>query len=398
MISIVPAKPRSLESAREAMAKLLDQLDFSASSDAVLLKPNIVDALPPRAAVDTDPTMVGGLILALRERGASKFIVGENSGYFSSKPENFERLVKVTGYAKLVQQLVDRHGVDVELVNLEFVELEERDWPLGKLKLPALLRDHAYVNFAKMKTHLATTVTLCTKNQKGLLLLADKKKFHLGYGGRADLHECIAELAKLVRPELAVVDATRALEGTGPTQNPEGQTSVRKLGVCVGGTDQVEVDVACCRLMGVDPASVDHLRLLRPSGARDVELAPGSLPLRPADPPFRPAAKHVKFGSLYLHASMWACTGCQMAFARTMRKLTLVPDLTERLRKLQERVGRVDVFVGKTSVEAVTPDLGVSLFFGNCTKKLAEELGAAHVPGCSPDHNEAIEVLLSLVE
>ncbi|MHA1733231.1 MAG: DUF362 domain-containing protein [Promethearchaeota archaeon] len=390
MISIAAVKTRPLEAAREAMGGLLDSLAYRPSKPRVLVKPNIVDALPPRAAVDTDPAVVAGLILALEERGATEFTIGENSGYFSSKPENFERLLKASGYSKVVASLRRDFGVDVEVVNLEFAELEEREWALGTIKLPVLARTHAYIDVAKMKTHLSTGVTLSVKNQKGLLLLADKKKFHLGHGGRSDLHASIRALGQAVRPELAVVDATRALEGTGPTEMPDGQTRVRRLGLVLAGTDAFEVDNACCRLMGIPLSDVPHLV------PREVTLAPGSLPLEPADPPFRRPAPYTRFGNVYLHTSMWACTGCQMAFSRTMRKMTLVPELTEKLRRLQEKYPRIDIFQGKNSIEEVTPDLGKVVFFGNCTKKLAEKLGETHVPGCSPDHNEAIEILLNL--
>ena len=152
-----------------------------------------------------------------------------------------------------------RVNTGLSLANLEWEPTEEVPWKHGKIKLPALLRTHAYVNAAKMKTHIHTTVTLSTKNQKGLLLLRDKKEFHKGYGGAGDLHECIRELAEVVRPELTVADATYALEGTGPTVAPEGQTRARKLGICIGGTDVFEVDNACCRLMGIPVSEVRHL-------------------------------------------------------------------------------------------------------------------------------------------
>ena len=56
-----------------------------------------------------------------------------------------------------------------------------------------------------------TGATLCLKNQKGLLKLSDKKQFHLGYGEKTNLHECIRELSKIIQPELNIVDATTAL-------------------------------------------------------------------------------------------------------------------------------------------------------------------------------------------
>src|SRR5271157_2999046 len=108
MISIVSlALPRSSEAAKEAMGKLLDTLGYRPSQPRVFIKPNIVDALPPTDPVDTDPSVVGGLILALVDRGASEFIIGEGSGYFSDNEQNWERLLEESGYTAMVADLVD---------------------------------------------------------------------------------------------------------------------------------------------------------------------------------------------------------------------------------------------------------------------------------------------------
>ena len=42
----------------------------------------------------------------------------------------------------------------------------------------------------------------------------------------------IRELAKIVSPRLAMIDGIIALEGSGPTENP--QTNVKKPGILLG--------------------------------------------------------------------------------------------------------------------------------------------------------------------
>jgi uncharacterized protein (DUF362 family) len=54
-------------------------------------------------------------------------------------------------------------------------------------------------------------VTLGLKNQKGLLLPEDKKRFH-----KLDLNDCIRALTQVVRPNLTLVDGIVGLEGDGP--------------------------------------------------------------------------------------------------------------------------------------------------------------------------------------
>lgn len=392
MIAIVSqALPRSSAETRDAMGKLVDCLGYTPSKPSVFIKPNIVDALPPTDPVDTDPSVVGGLILALADRGASEFIIGEGSGYFSDNEQNWERLLEESGYTAIVADLVDHHGISVSLVNLEPAEREDFPWTYGTLRLPTLCKTHAYINVAKMKTHMHAMVTLATKNQKGLLSLADKKAFHLGkkYGS---LHENIKALGNTVQPELSIIDATRALEGSGPTV-AAGETKVRRLRLCIGGTSMVETDNAACQIMGIDVTEVKHLDKV------DIEIAVGSEPLIPADPPFeRPKVEIKMTENFYRHVFESACTGCQMAMSRMFRKLVFVPELQKAFGTFQTEHGRVDLILGtasKEEIDKIASNGGQLVFFGNCTKNLAEMFdGSIHVAGCSPDHNDAIRILL----
>ena len=390
MISIIHVKTKLIEDVKNGFIKLMKQLNYKPSKSRVLLKPNIVDAVKPQTAVITDPKVVEGLILALKEMGVEEFVIGENSGFFSIKKENFMRLIKETGYKKMVEKLRKKHEINVKIQNLQFEELEEYPWTYGILKLPKICRTHSYINIAKMKTHQMTGVTLSMKNQKGLLLFQDKKNFHLGYDGAGSLHSCIREYAKVIQPEFSIIDGTRALEGTGPVTGPENQTKVRHLGVLLAGKDMIELDNAGCQIMGVPIEEVQHLP------KKEVKLAPGSEPLIPADPPFQKPDSYMKYGNIYLHTSPFGCSNCQMAFARMFRKIMFTPEYIEKFHLLQKKYPRIDVFIGKMSVTEV-PDLeNPVVFFGKCTQSIANELGKEYIPGCPPDYNKALKFLFNL--
>jgi len=390
MISIIHTKTKPIEEVKNAFLKLMSQLNYTPSKTRVLLKPNIVDAVKPQTAVITDPRVVEGLILALKEKGADEFVIGENSGYFSIKEENFKRLIKETGYEKIVERLKKKRGIDVKIINLQFAELEEYPWTYGILKLPKICSTHAYINIAKMKTHQMTGVTLSMKNQKGLLLFQDKKDFHLGYDGAGSLHSCIREYAKIIQPELSIIDGTRALEGTGPATGPENQTKVRRLDILLAGRDMIELDNAACKIMGVPIADVQHLP------RKEVKLAPGSEPLIPADPPFQKPNSYMKYGNIYLHTSSYGCTNCQMAFSRMFRKIMFTPEYIKKFHLLQEKYPRIDVFIGNTSITEIPNLNNPVVFFGKCTRSIADELGKNFIPGCPPNHNKALEVIFNL--
>jgi len=381
---------RNLDVVVEAMEKLVDHLTFKPKKNRVFIKPNIVDAVPPREAVDTDPAIVAGLIIALNNKyKIHEFVIGDGSAYFSSKDKNWQRLIDESGYEKMVKHLEAKRGINVRLENLEKVERKEYPWKFGTIRLPALCETHSYLNVAKMKTHLHTMVTLTLKNQKGLLLLADKKAFHLGtkYG---NLHESIKALAGAVSPELAIIDATKALEGTGPATAPEGQTNVRKLGLCIGAHSMAEADTAACKIMSIPCDLVMHL------DEASVNLAEHSAPLQVATPPFIRPKIEVKMWNIYRHTFETCCTGCQMALSRTLRKIMFVPELRKKFGELQDKYKRIDLIMGKQSIEVIqeiTEKGGTLIFFGNCTKDLGKKFDGIHIPGCSPDHNNAIEII-----
>ena len=398
MITIVQVKPDSLEAVKTAMVKLIEQIGYTPSKPRIFLKPNVVDALEPSHAVDVDPMVTGGLILALNEKfDIEDFVIGENSGYFSEKEETFQRLIETSGYKEIVEDLKENYGIPVKMINLEYVDMDEYEWKFKpfKLKLPAILKTHAYINMPKMKTHGTCMVTLGVKNQKGLLLLKDKKRFHLGFRDdegkyQSNLHECIFELGKLVQPELTICDATTALEGNGPTTNP-GTTWVKTLNICIGGTDMIEVDNASCQIMGIPMDLVEHVEEV------EVSLAPGSLPLICEEPFRRPVKRTEPYGNMYHHSSMWMCTGCQMTLSRMNRKIAYTPELREKLREREKKYERIDFFVGRTEEEDIPEDHGVLLFCGNCTKKVSRLYpDAVHVPGCPPHYRELADKYVNL--
>lgn len=387
-----------MEDVKPAMLQILEDLNYKPSQPRVFLKPNIVDAVKPLEAVVVDPAVVGGLILALHERGTNEFVIAEGTGFFSREDKNMTHLLEASGYTKLVNSLGKKYGLDVPLINLEKAEREEYNWEFGKILLPKLCRSHAYINIAKMKTHAHALVTLTLKNQKGLLRFEDKRNFHRGFkGSNSNLHACIKALGVTVKPELVLIDATRALEGTGPTTQPEGQTKVRQLNLCIGGTEMNEIDTAACQIMGFSPGEVKHITPV------PVSFAPRSLPLEKviANPHFQRPDLDVKNGIFHILELETACTGCQISISRTLRKVMYVDELREQFMELTKKNSRVNVIMGKTSPEflqSVIKKGGKTLFWGNCLKKVAEDFGVAHVPGCAPDHNDAIKVLLDLLK
>jgi ferredoxin len=72
----------------------------------------------------------------------------------------------------------------------------------------------------------------------------------------------LLDLAGLVAPRLNIVDAILGMEGDGPGTGG----TPRMIGALLAGADAVTVDVACCRVIGMDPSAVPTLVAARQRG------------------------------------------------------------------------------------------------------------------------------------
>jgi uncharacterized protein (DUF362 family) len=74
----------------------------------------------------------------------------------------------------------------------------------------------------------------------------------------AGIPECIVDLHHLFPRQFAIVDGIVGMEGNGPIQG-----TPKAAGVLVAGSDVAAVDATCCRIMGLNPARIDYLRIAR---------------------------------------------------------------------------------------------------------------------------------------
>ena len=88
------------------------------------------------------------------------------------------------------------------------------------------------INLPQAKSHSNTGVSLGIKNLMGLIW--DRWSFHTKY----NFNQALADLATVIRPQLTILDATRALISGGPG----GPGEVRRPNLIIAGTDPVAVD------------------------------------------------------------------------------------------------------------------------------------------------------------
>lgn len=342
--------------AEQQIEQALRLLNYRPARHKLLLKPNVVTIphwLPlggvPRSAI-TDLRFIEAL---LRVFDGYEITIAEGSA-----SRDTDRVLRESG----VTALADRYGARV--VNLDRVERFELPWAYGTLRLPTLLQTHEYINIPKLKTHCQAGMTLGCKNQKGLLALADKIRFHRSL----DLHAAIRALTDVLQPALTLVDGIVGMEGPGPVNGHS-----RHSRLIVAGRDVRAVDVACCDLVSVPLEQVPHLsRVPYCALGRTVDELRTHYQI----------SHQVAIARSRFHAVTGTCSGCLNSALDGMAAFWRSP--YHLLRGAWScTLNRTDILTGP--MEEVPPTAsGRLVCYGDCTHKLALERGVQWIPGCPP--------------
>ena len=225
-----------------------------------LVKPNLVATGELFAHAYTRPEVVEGVVLAMKARARDdieEIAIGERCGITVPTRTAFEG----ADYPAMVK----RQGVR----SYYFEEEPQVEIPLrheGRLRdyvftPEPVARADFFVNCPKFKAHPWTTVTFSLKNYIGI---QDDRHRLIDHDHRLD--EKIADLQHIVQPQLIVVDGITAGEGRMLTPIPFA------LNLVIMGNNQVAVDAVCCRIIGVEPMDVAHIRLAHEQGFGPTDL------------------------------------------------------------------------------------------------------------------------------
>jgi uncharacterized protein (DUF362 family) len=357
--------------------KHLKEVSLRIDKDTVLIKPNIVIPAKTSSAVVTDVYLVEAIVKYLKAIGVKRIIIGEAPGL----NVDVELAFKVSGFTRLAQK------EKLELLNLEKADTIEKPWKFGKIKIPKIVFESYYINVPKLKTHMQTLVTLGLKNQKGLLRSEYKKGFHITWG----LDEPIAELAKIVKPDLTIVDGIVGIEGDGPLL----QGKRIKSHVCIIGEDIVSVDATCCRVMGIDPFSVLHINIASKIGVGEMEPEISGVQIEKVKRNFKlPNMEYFKMFKLFNIRTKQACSMCSDSLREAMRMTLSSPVL---FIKYMPKWIYLILFKGVQFTAGAKPLVkegkGKVICLGKCSKRFAEEYGYCLASGCPPSPEEILKSL-----
>ena len=99
------------------------------------------------------------------------------------------------------------------------------------------------------------------KNMFGLLPEKFKAKYHF-----KGINKVIVDINTVLKPKLTVIDGFVGMEGLGP----EDGTPVQ-MDLIIAGEDPVATDATACRVMGINPQEVSHIRKAYEKGLGNID-------------------------------------------------------------------------------------------------------------------------------
>jgi uncharacterized protein (DUF362 family) len=331
----------------------------------ILLKPNIAS---PGALYSTNPSVTVAVAKLLVETGFD-VMIGENPSIPTDATDAYDEygLDDIARYSGA--RIVDlRNGPHVTV-----------EVPNGRLFSSLVVSKHVVdadiiVSVATMKSANIVTATLGIKNMKGAIPSHYKRRFHC-----EGLNDGIADLMKVVRPDLTIIDATFGKDMTTSTCFP--------VGLLIASLDPLAADSVCARIMGFDPREIEHLRLVGEAGlgtmdeetieivGEQISAYAGMFPFStPRDPI---AIAEASGGTIELKQG----NPCSVCMNELGTVLYLFQDRLSQLPETTILVGPHAAADGDVSSDRV------SIGFGNCVQKKACQY---RITGCPPtDYREA---------
>jgi uncharacterized protein (DUF362 family) len=246
------------ELARRAIAAVGGIERFVKSGADVIVKPNICTAYHgPEYAATTNPQVVAAIVSLCLGAGAKRVRVMDYP--FGGSPQS---AYAVSG----IEAAVKAAGGQMEA--MKRIRYREVAIPLGKvLKKSEIYGDildaDTVINVPIAKNHGSATLTLSMKNLMGTVFF--RNAMHA-----QGLHQSIADLCTVVRPQLSVVDATRILLRNGPTGG--NLDDVKQTDTVIASADMVAADSYAATLFGLTANDIDYIRIGSEMGRGQMDL------------------------------------------------------------------------------------------------------------------------------
>jgi uncharacterized protein (DUF362 family) len=233
---------------------------FVKPGEVVVVKPNMAWDRTPEMAANANPAVVRQVVELCLEAGAKQVKVLDNTCHDARKAYTN------SGIKAAVEAINDPRAVVPYVDERRFVEVTiERAKALKKWYFyKDILEADRFINIPIAKNHSEARLTMCLKNMMGAIG-GWRGRIHVG------LHQNIADMNLLLRPDLHILDATRILLKNGPSGGRLEDVEVKNL--VFAGTDPVALDSLGTGLFGMKPGDIGYIVKSHQAGRGEMDLA-----------------------------------------------------------------------------------------------------------------------------
>ncbi len=253
-VSKIEVKDNLKDSIKKAVDYLGGFDNFFNKGDVVLVKPNFNTSDPFPASTDID--FLKEVVALIYEAGAKSVIIGESSTYSRNTRKEMEKL----GVFSL-----EENDLPPKIHIFEEREWVKKEIPGGrclkKATVPKILYEiDKLVLLPCLKTHKYAKFTGSLKLSMGFLKPIERIPFHA-----KNLQEKIADLNKIISPDLIIMDGRKCFINRGPSEG-----DVKNPGLILASKDRAAIDIEGIKiiqeykgnsLIGDDPTQIPHIRI-----------------------------------------------------------------------------------------------------------------------------------------
>ncbi len=209
----------------------------------VLVKPNILTDDNPAKCISTNPVVVEAMIRFLQFKGAT-VLVGDSPAVHTAK---------FRGENSGIRKVCEITGAEWIDFTVNPVEKKLRK---GIIKIAAVVDEvDLIISLPKFKNHELVYFTGAVKNTFGLVPGFSKGKQHALHQNRKGFGEFLVDLNETVTPDYFLMDGIMGMEGPGP-----GGGFPVNIGLLLGSTNPLVLDIIASRIAGYDPMVVPTTR------------------------------------------------------------------------------------------------------------------------------------------
>jgi uncharacterized protein (DUF362 family) len=224
--------------------------NFIQPGDKVVIKPNMLLGKKPEEVVTTNPELIRHVIKRLKKIDC-EIVIGDSPG----GPFNESRLkniYKKTGFYEIAQT----EGIQLNY-NTDSTEVSFPDGFIVKsFEIADFIKEaDIVINMSKLKTHSFMKYTGSVKNLFGTIPGMQKAEYHLRMPEVDNFALMLVDLARLIAPQLNIMDAVDGMEGAGPSAGEK-----RKFGYLIASPSCFALDLAGTYLFNMEHSQVPTIK------------------------------------------------------------------------------------------------------------------------------------------